>query len=169
MNPQFHQEFVALCALFFTGELTDEEWALLQVHLAYCDTCRTTFEEYKQLHRNVIPAMAAADSGVAESVKESDRDFEEAEKRLLESLEGPGHPHRRPPLPNRSRTIAFGLIAAGAAAAAVFGYFRMGHTGIKQPVVIQAVASPSVQPVLRHPASSDQALQHDLDESQREV
>jgi hypothetical protein len=40
VNQQWHDEFVALCALFPSGELSEEEWVLLQVHLAYCDPCR---------------------------------------------------------------------------------------------------------------------------------
>jgi predicted anti-sigma-YlaC factor YlaD len=60
VNPELHDEFVALVALFHSGELTDEEWALLQVHLAYCDTCRSTFEQYKYIASDVIPAMAAS-------------------------------------------------------------------------------------------------------------
>ena len=60
MNPQWHDEFVALCALFPSGELTEEEWALLQIHLAYCDSCREVFEQYQQLTSDVMPAMAAS-------------------------------------------------------------------------------------------------------------
>jgi hypothetical protein len=54
VNPQFHDEFIALCAQFFAEELTDEEWALLQVHLAYCDSCHERFEEYQRLRPDVI-------------------------------------------------------------------------------------------------------------------
>jgi hypothetical protein len=43
VNPQWHNEFAALCALFPLGELSEEEWALLQVHLAYCDSCLVVF------------------------------------------------------------------------------------------------------------------------------
>jgi hypothetical protein len=31
VNPRFHEEFVTLCALFYSDEISDEEWALLQV------------------------------------------------------------------------------------------------------------------------------------------
>jgi anti-sigma factor RsiW len=60
VNPQLHDEFAALCAIFYAGEISDEEWALLQVHLAYCDSCRNTFEQYKQIADEVVPAMAAS-------------------------------------------------------------------------------------------------------------
>jgi hypothetical protein len=64
VNPQFHDELIALCALFFAGELTDEEWALLQVHLAYCDSCRERFEEYQRQSLDVInPCISHRTSG----------------------------------------------------------------------------------------------------------
>ena len=87
MNPQLHDEFIALCALFFAGELSDEEWALLQVHLAYCEPCRKTFEEYQQIDQVAVPAMAA--SAAAESGRETANarfSLENAEKRLMKDL-----------------------------------------------------------------------------------
>ena len=59
MNPHFHDEFVALSALYHSGEISEEEWALLQIHMAYCDSCRERFEQYQQIASDVIPAMAA--------------------------------------------------------------------------------------------------------------
>jgi anti-sigma factor RsiW len=84
VNPQLHDEFVALCALFYSGEITDEEWALLQVHLAYCDSCREEFEQYKQIHRDVIPLMAASAAGEFPGANESPAGFAKAERDLLE-------------------------------------------------------------------------------------
>ena len=87
MTPRFHEEFVALCALFYSGEISDEEWALLQVHLAYCDSCRREFEQYQQIHETVIPAMAAVaaqQAGVA--LHETSSAFARAESRLMNSL-----------------------------------------------------------------------------------
>lgn len=83
MNPQLHDEFVALCALFYSGDITDEEWALLQVHLAYCDPCRQEFEQYKQVHKDVIPLMAASAAAEASGPQESAAAFAKAEGDLL--------------------------------------------------------------------------------------
>ncbi len=52
MRAELHEEFVALCALFPSGELSEEEWALLQVHLAYCDSCLATFRNRQHLAEN---------------------------------------------------------------------------------------------------------------------
>jgi hypothetical protein len=34
MTPQMHAQLASLYRLFFSGEISDEEWALLQIHLA---------------------------------------------------------------------------------------------------------------------------------------
>jgi predicted anti-sigma-YlaC factor YlaD len=86
VNPQLHDEFVALCALFYSGEISDEEWALLQVHLAYCESCRNTFEQYKQISKDVIPAMAAAAIEPETAPVESASSLNEAERRLMSNL-----------------------------------------------------------------------------------
>ena len=57
MNSQWHNEFVALCALFPSGELNEEEWALLQAHLAYCDSCLVVFRHYEHLADNVMSQL----------------------------------------------------------------------------------------------------------------
>ena len=92
MNPQWHNEFVALCALFPSGELTEEEWALLQVHLAYCDSCRVVFHHYEHLADNVMPVVAAnAYSDPEFKPETSSFSLDEAEQGLMSQL-------------NRSRT-----------------------------------------------------------------
>ena len=87
MTPQWHDEFVALCALFPTGELTEEEWALLQVHLAYCDSCRVLFEEYRHLAVNVMPVVTALAGADSESKPgTSSFSLDAAEQRLMSQL-----------------------------------------------------------------------------------
>ena len=43
MTAKLHEELAALCSRFFSGELSEEEWALLQIHLAYCESCHQDF------------------------------------------------------------------------------------------------------------------------------
>ena len=118
MNPQFHDEFIALSALFFAGELTDEEWALLQVHLAYCDDCRTKFEEYQRLHADVVPLLAASAASEPEGAASKHPGFslEAAEQRLMAQLDAA--PTTKEPQRSRKRQWA---LVAGAAAACVVG------------------------------------------------
>jgi hypothetical protein len=99
VNPQWHDEFVSLCALFPSGELTEEEWALLQVHLDYCDSCRIVFEECQHLIGKVMPVMAAIaylDSDPA--TETSSFSLDGAEQRLMNQLSSrpadPPSPHR---------------------------------------------------------------------------
>ena len=76
-----------LCALFPSVELTEEEWALLQVHLAYCDSRRVVFEEYQHLADNVTPVMAAFASSNSESKpRTSSFSLDAAEQRLMSQL-----------------------------------------------------------------------------------
>jgi hypothetical protein len=56
VNHKWHDEFVALCALFVSEKLTEESGALVQVHLAYCDSCRVAFAQYQQLAGDVMPS-----------------------------------------------------------------------------------------------------------------
>jgi hypothetical protein len=88
VNFQWHDEFVALCALFPSGELTEEEWALLQVHLAYCDSCRAAFDEYQQIASEVIPVVAASAASELDS-RPGPASFsvEAAERRLMGRLD----------------------------------------------------------------------------------
>lgn len=51
MTPQMHTELAALIDRFYREEITDEEWALLQVHMAYCDICEKEFLE-RQVKEN---------------------------------------------------------------------------------------------------------------------
>jgi hypothetical protein len=136
VNPQFHDEFIALCALFFAGELSDEEWALLQVHLAYCDSCRSTFTEFQRLHETAIPAMAAAASAASHDEAEAPHfSLDEAEQRLIRQLNTlPAHPKARPR--NKIKwALAVGLIAATA----------LGATWLSHPYFSRTKRAPALQ------------------------
>jgi anti-sigma-K factor RskA len=87
VNSQFHDEFVTLCALFYSGEISEEEWALLQIHMAYCDSCQERFQQYQMVTADVIPAMAAvAASEASDGRPESASSAEVAERKLMERL-----------------------------------------------------------------------------------
>ena len=88
VNPQFHDEFVALCALYYSGEISEEEWALLQIHMAYCDSCQDRFHQYQTITSNVIPATAAvAASEASNEPPESATSLAEAERKLMNRLD----------------------------------------------------------------------------------
>jgi anti-sigma factor RsiW len=113
VNPRLHDEFVALCALFYSGEITDEEWALLQVHMAYCDSCRRTFEEFKHVAKEVMPSMAsAAAAESANAPRESAATLEDAERRLMSRLATIPAPEQTLVSKKRSRALYAGALAA---------------------------------------------------------
>ena len=169
MNPRFHEDFVALCALFYSDEISEEEWALLQVHLAYCDSCRVLFEQYKQVNKDVIPAMAAA---VAEESTaypyESQASLDAAESRLIQSLKGRSKTQSSQVARKRSWRAVGGALAACVLVAFVasawsrFSRIRAvppetSHTtGIARPL------PPPQSPAT--PTSDSEALQQDQQE-----
>ena len=57
MTAQMHTELMALQAGYFSGEISEEEWALLQIHMAYCDDCHGSF---LKLLKNAAPGNAEA-------------------------------------------------------------------------------------------------------------
>lgn len=130
MNPRWHEEFLSLCALYPTGELTEEEWALLQVHLAYCDSCLAAFREYEKIGRDVLPAIAA--SANSEDEREDDYEsssfsLEDAEYRLNQKLDMHQRVEKFPARAKLPIRIAVGLIAASIAGVVWMGVSRVHH------------------------------------------
>lgn len=168
MNPEFHDVFVALVPLFYSGELTDEEWALLQVHMAYCDSCREAFEQHEHIASAVIPAMAASAAAESQRVREeSNRSLYEAERQLMGRLEA-----RNSVSQQQTFRAPRAWISAGAIAACIIG--ALAYTGIRyvRPLPKQQIAEttsvasappasssvPEAQPKANH-----EALGHNAD------
>jgi hypothetical protein len=61
MGP--HDEFVALCAVFTSDNLTEEEKTMLQKHLAVCPECREALKEFQTTAEISLPLFAAEASG----------------------------------------------------------------------------------------------------------
>jgi hypothetical protein len=109
-----HDEFLELCAVSTSGQLTEEEQKRLQEHLAVCESCREALQQYEAVVRQAIPAIAAneepesAESGPAWSQEEAEKAFfkrlTQAEKRAPNKFSSasdlPINPHRLPPLSN---------------------------------------------------------------------
>ena len=54
-----HDEFLELSAVSTSGQLSQEDQARLQEHLAVCSACRDALREYESIVNEVIPAIAA--------------------------------------------------------------------------------------------------------------
>ncbi len=78
-----HDEFLELCAISTSGELTGEERARLQEHLAVCPSCREAMQQYEAVVSKAIPALAPEPESV-----ESDPSWsqEQAEAALFQRL-----------------------------------------------------------------------------------
>ena len=164
MNPQWHDEFVALCALFSSGELTEEEWALLQVHLAYCDSCRVVFEQYKQLTSDVVPVMAASAYSEIEDKSEAlPFSLAVAEQRLMSQLDSVPAKQQSPARRKIVTPLLLGLIAACAVGLASFIGLYWMHSKTESATRQEAVKNPErpAQPSL--PAQKETNLQPKLE------
>ncbi|WP_263353434.1 anti-sigma factor [Acidicapsa acidisoli] len=170
MNPQWHDEFVALCALFPSGELTEEEWALLQVHLAYCDSCRVVFEQYKQLSSDVVPVLAASAYSEIEDKSESlPFSLAAAEKKLMNQLDSLPAKEQSPVRRKIFTLPLLGLIAACAVGLASFVGFYWMHPKTENASRQETVKNPEhpAQPTASTPTETD--LQPKLELALKEV
>lgn len=167
MNPQLHDEFVALCALFYSGEITDEEWALLQVHLAYCDECREHFEQYREMHSGVLPMMASAAAAESAAPAESPAALAAAEQKLLRHLQTvPRSEELRPRNHVRSGIwIALAACVGGLVVFASLQLLRNKSAPASPPVSTVAVAPVNSTPTDNHVA----VISHAVGEDQAEI
>jgi hypothetical protein len=54
-----HEEFRELCALYTSGDLTDEQVTRLDQHLKVCPNCRMTLQEFQEIETIGLAALAA--------------------------------------------------------------------------------------------------------------
>jgi len=57
-----HDEFLELCAVSTSGQLTEEDQRRLREHLAVCSSCRDALQQYEAIIRHAIPAMGAEET-----------------------------------------------------------------------------------------------------------
>ena len=57
-----HDEFLELCAVSTSGQLSEEEQNRLKEHLAVCPACREAIREYESVVNDAIPAIGAEQS-----------------------------------------------------------------------------------------------------------
>jgi hypothetical protein len=107
-----HDEFLELCAVSTSGQLTEEEQKKLQEHLAVCHSCREALRQYKAVVDQAIPAIAAneetesVEPGPSWSQEQAEKAFfkrlaqgEKREPKNFRSLSDlPSVPHRLPPI-----------------------------------------------------------------------
>jgi len=158
-----HHEFESLCALSTTGELTAEEWARLTEHLTHCDACREAKRQYEQVISTTMPALAV--EFLAEHEDKSapgSWSIEEAEARLMESLQDEPVPVRVASVSSSSRFISRWkparryAMAASILLACGFAGYRIGVLRERGSVAIHVPAASLVasNPVRMNPPAS---------------
>jgi Putative zinc-finger len=57
-----HDEFLELCAVSTSGQLSEEEQNRLEAHLAICPDCREALREFESVVSDTIPALGSKDA-----------------------------------------------------------------------------------------------------------
>jgi hypothetical protein len=83
MSP--HEEFLELCAVSTSGELTEEERRKLDEHLSGCASCREALKQFQETIKTSVPAIAA---GLPQNDPQPDKTWsqDKAEEALFERL-----------------------------------------------------------------------------------
>jgi len=168
LNPQFHDEFVALSALYYSGEISEEEWALLQIHMAYCDACHERFRDYQRITADAIPALAAAAASErSDAPQESARSLEAAERRLMSQLDSSSARAESPRSRRPGGRLTAGLIAAGVLGLACLSGFEISR--MKRQPEARPIQTPAQPATVQATQAHDRDVQQAWRRSQEQV
>ena len=175
-----HDEFLELCAVSTSGELTEEEQKKLESHLAVCPSCREVLRQYQSVVDQAIPTIAAA--GESEDAEHNPSWSEKrAEKAFFDRLaqeenrqtpqngrtnESPGLPLRNHPGTNGStwRNV-WTLYAAGVLLFVALSFFAY-RVGIRHGADTAMNGSPSATaPTTLATSSSQASLEEQLSDA----
>jgi len=170
----WHEEFVALCALSTSGELSEEEWQRLHEHLATCASCRAAKADYERLASHVMPVLAASAGAELEAGEESGGfSFDDAERRLMERLASESPRTADPPpgtAPGLRWRAPLVLLVAASILVAVLSFRRVGLQPRTQPAQVAPQTSVvDIKPGLPQQFDSATMLQRDLERAKGEV
>jgi hypothetical protein len=152
-----HNEFLELCAVSTSGQLTEEEQKRLQEHLVVCASCREILQQYETVISQAIPSIAANESS-EELEPGPGWSGEQAEKVFLKRLaqqETPEPdkfkrpndisttPHRLPPFPSESTWRHVWMLYAAGILLFVSLSFYAYRAGIHRGTDIAKVTPPA--------------------------
>ena len=114
-----HDEFLELCAVSTSGQLSEEDQRRLREHLVVCSSCREALQQYEAIIRHAVPAMGAEET--PQNMEAGSRWSEkQAESALFERIardEGGGGIERNGPIPPHRETSSRRVLAPESAAA----------------------------------------------------
>jgi hypothetical protein len=138
------EEYAELCALSTSGELSTEEWAELEIHVAECERCEALLRDYTSLVHVAMPKLGPADR--FEQAEDPAYDEHKMEQRLVAALNIAKSPQVSAAIPSvvesrgKGRPKRF-IIAAGIAAVllvGIAGAFQLGRQSAGQQQTIAA-------------------------------
>ena len=191
---QPHNEFVELCAVSTSGELTEEEQKKLQEHLAVCESCRETLKQYESVVAQAIPVFVAkeASEGLDAGSDWSEDQQRQAEQGFLKRLDGTHRgepkkststneistsPRRLPPFSSESAwRHVWMLYAAGILLFASLTYYahrmgvhRGGDTAKLAPRQATALTQPSLEAQLSDAGHERQMARDQIDQRDKTI
>jgi hypothetical protein len=133
-----HDEFLELCAVSTSGQLSEEDQRRLQEHVAVCSSCREALQQYEAIIRHAIPAIGAEET--PENLEAGPHWSEkQAESALFERIardEGGGGIERTRPIPPHRETSSRHRILAPESAAAWRSVWALYAAGILLSVAL---------------------------------
>jgi hypothetical protein len=81
-----HDEFLALCAISTSGQLSRKNQEKLDAHLAECGECRAARREFDVVVSQAIPALIAEEAAESDQQPDSSWSLEKAEARLFREI-----------------------------------------------------------------------------------
>ncbi|MGC2161535.1 MAG: hypothetical protein WA634_06495 [Silvibacterium sp.] len=170
-----HEEFVQLCALSTSGELTDEEWRRLEEHLLDCPSCREAKRQYESIVADALPVLAEVSrSGQGIENDPSHWSVEHAEASLMSALDAKPTASAGPPAglskkPASTHLRSYLLAAIVLLCGGAVLHFALNYWRHQSPRHVRNQTA-KVVPV-RTPATPDKTeqLQHTIAQNETEI
>jgi hypothetical protein len=127
-----HDEFLELCAVSTSGQLSEEDQQRLREHLVVCSSCREALQQYEAIIRHAVPAMGAEETpqNIAAGPRWSEKQAESALFERIARDEGGGGIERNGPIPLHRETSSRRRVLAPESAAAWRSVWALYAAGI---------------------------------------
>jgi len=136
-----HDEFLELCALAASGELTRSEHKKLSSHLAICSSCREAKKQFASLVGEAVPSLAAEEHAATDLGQDSNWSVDVAEAALFERLAKQQSEERDQVQPGREVCDAKPRQSVGSAIDAVWRQVWMSYAAGILLIISLAIAA----------------------------